>query len=257
MAREITIAHINNEALLDNAIAILNTLDDVNISIIDLTNFDSNSAIATIKRGGATLLLCNDFHNGFLSKTISALSLHTRVSCLKNNKDAIWIVSGIDSEIANDKAYSFNKTYGRECSDTIKISEIEIERIARIAYDIATQQHTSLRLLDRADILETSRLYRKIVTDINEDYPYIQVDISLIQTALADHLTLANKVLLTPSIFADVIDSALSANYYHSHTLLLGYMNVGMYLVNDNINLCNAIKDMMKLSFDVDIIHNN
>ncbi len=256
MSRQITIAHFNNHALLASAVNILTTLEDVNISIVDLNNYDDNSAYSTIKRGGATLILCNEFHNDFLLKATDALSLHTKVSCLKNGKDNTWIVSGIDSDISNDKDYSFNKTFGRECSDTIKISEIEIERIARIAYDIATQQRTNLQLLDRADILETSRLYRKIVTDINEDYPYIQVSTSSIQTALTKPLNLANDVLLTPYVFADVIEGVLSANYAHSHTLLLGDMNVGMYLVNEEEYLLNAITDMMKLSFDVDIDNN-
>ena len=73
--------------------------------------------------------------------------------------------------------------FGREAFDTECYSEIEIERVARIAYELAEKRGHRLCLVDKANVLTSSALWRKVVTDINEDYPTVAVDCMYVDNA--------------------------------------------------------------------------
>ena len=57
---------------------------------------------------------------------------------------------------------------------------MEIERIVRVAFETARKRNKKLTSIDKANVLETSRLWRKIVHEIAEEYPeFASVDIGL------------------------------------------------------------------------------
>lgn len=124
--------------------------------------------------------------------------------------------------------------YGREAYDTESYSEIEIERVARIAYELAEKRSRKVCLVDKANVLTSSKLWRKVVTDLNEDYPSVRLDMMYVDNA-AMQLALAPwqfDVLLTSNLFGDIL-SDLTAAIVGSIGVMpsasLGATTVGMY----------------------------
>ena len=120
------------------------------------------------------------------------------LSPLKKN-----IIKGVDFVIYReltggiyfgDKGYKKN---GKKAFDTCAYSKKEIRRIAIPAFEAAAKRSNKLTLVDKANVLETSRLWRSVVQQIAPDYPSVEVDYLFIDNA-------AMQVILNPSRF-DVI----------------------------------------------------
>jgi 3-isopropylmalate dehydrogenase len=91
--------------------------------------------------------------------------------------------------------------------NTMSYSVEEIERIARIAFAAARTRRSKVTSVDKANVLETSQLWRKTVTRVAEDYPDVSLD-HLYVDACAMHLILNPRrfdVLLTENLFGDIL----------------------------------------------------
>ena len=112
-----------------------------------------------------------------------------------------------------EKGFANNSSFGREAYDTERYSELEIERTARVAYDIANDSRRALTLADKADKLTSSKLWRKIVADVNEDYPFVSVDMQdvtdVLKTIIKNPTTL--DVVLSTSLFGDMLAAVAKA----------------------------------------------
>ena len=123
---------------------------------------------------------------------------------------------------------------GREAFDTECYSEIEIERVARVAFEIAEKRSRRLCLVDKANVLTSSRLWRNVVADIAEDYPTVALSMMYVDNA-AMQLALNPSqfdVVLTSNLFGDIL-SDLTAAIVGSIGVMpsasLGATAVGMY----------------------------
>ncbi|HXB33556.1 MAG TPA: isocitrate/isopropylmalate family dehydrogenase, partial [Puia sp.] len=72
---------------------------------------------------------------------------------------------------------------GTQASDECVYSREEIERIAHLAFRQAQQRRKKLTLVDKANVLETSRLWRKVVQDIAGSFPDVKVDFLFVDNA--------------------------------------------------------------------------
>src|SRR5690606_5880872 len=72
---------------------------------------------------------------------------------------------------------------GTEASDLCAYSEKEISRIAHLAFKAAKSRKNKLCLVDRANVLETSKLWRKVVTRIGESYPGVSLEFLYVDSA--------------------------------------------------------------------------
>src|SRR5690242_11296024 len=70
-----------------------------------------------------------------------------------------------------------------EASDLCTYTKSEIERIAHLAFQSARQRRKKLTLVDKANVLETSRLWRKVVQAISSEYPDVAVDYMFVDNA--------------------------------------------------------------------------
>lgn len=98
----------------------------------------------------------------------------------------------------------------REGFDTMRYSEPEIRRIAHIGFQIAQKRNKHLTSVDKANVLETSQLWREIVIDVAKDYPDVKLDHMYVDNA-AMQLVRAPKaldVVLTGNIFGDILSDA-------------------------------------------------
>lgn len=73
--------------------------------------------------------------------------------------------------------------YGKEAYDTDCYSEMEVERIARVAFSMAQKRKKQLISIDKANVLESSRLWREVVHTVAKDYPDVTVTDMLVDNA--------------------------------------------------------------------------
>ncbi len=97
-------------------------------------------------------------------------------------------------------------------SDECTYSKEEIERVAHLAFQYAQKRRKKLTLVDKANVLETSRLWRKVVQDIAVQYKDVTVDFLFVDNA-AMQLIINPKqfdVILTENMFGDIISDEAS-----------------------------------------------
>ena len=64
--------------------------------------------------------------------------------------------------------------------DNLIYSEAEIRRIAKRAFDIAMKRRHKVTSVDKANVLDTSRLWRKVVNEVAKDYPDVELEHMLV-----------------------------------------------------------------------------
>lgn len=127
-------------------------------------------------------------------------------------------IEGVDFVIFRELTggiYFGNKQINAEqtlASDDCVYSREEIERISHLAFRYAQQRKKKLTLVDKANVLETSRLWRKVVQDIAGQYADVTVDFLFVDNA-AMQIILNPKqfdVILTENMFGDIISDEAS-----------------------------------------------
>ncbi|MCI8515067.1 MAG: 3-isopropylmalate dehydrogenase [Lachnospiraceae bacterium] len=110
-----------------------------------------------------------------------------------------------------DRGYRTGR-YGEEAFDTESYSEFEIRRIARIAYDTAMARKKKLVSVDKANVLESSRLWRKIVTEMNAEYPEVEVSHMYVDNAAMQLVRNPGQfdVIVTSNMFGDILSDEAS-----------------------------------------------
>ncbi|MFT7071267.1 3-isopropylmalate dehydrogenase [Patiriisocius sp. Uisw_017] len=101
---------------------------------------------------------------------------------------------------------------GNTASDLCEYSRFEIERIAHLAFKAAQSRNKKITLVDKANVLETSRLWRRVVTELATQYPDVTLDFLFVDNA-AMQIILNPKqfdVILTENLFGDVISDEAS-----------------------------------------------
>ena len=95
----------------------------------------------------------------------------------------------------------------RRALNTMRYSEPEIERIARVAFQLARTRRRRLLSVDKSNVLECSRLWREVVTRISRDFPDVQLSHMYVDAAA---MSLVRKpaefnVILTENTFGDIL----------------------------------------------------
>lgn len=96
--------------------------------------------------------------------------------------------------------------------DTMSYSEGEVRRVAQLAFDLARQRRSKVTSVDKANVLECSRLWRQTVTAVGQDYPDVNLEHILVDAAAMFLLTRPSSfdVLLTGNLFGDILTDEAS-----------------------------------------------
>lgn len=102
--------------------------------------------------------------------------------------------------------------YGEEAYDVEAYSEFEVKRIAKTAFEAAMKRNKRVTSIDKSNVLESSKLWRKAVIEVAKDYPEVELDHMYVDNA-AMQLVRNPKhfdVIVTSNIFGDIISDEAS-----------------------------------------------
>jgi len=98
-------------------------------------------------------------------------------------------------------------------TDECRYSVKEVERIARVAFDLAMQRNKKLTSVDKANVLETSKLWREVVSRIGEqEYPKVELSHQLVDSCAMKLIQSPSQfdVVLTENLFGDILSDEAS-----------------------------------------------
>lgn len=154
------------------------------------------------------------------------------------------VVSGLDlmiiRELTGDiyfgqpRGISILENGEREGINTMRYNESEIRRIGRVAFDIAMKRNKKVCSVDKANVLETTELWRQVMIELSTEYPEVELSHMYVDNA-AMQLIRAPKqfdVMVTGNIFGDILSdeaSMLTGSIGMLPSASLDANNKGMY----------------------------
>lgn len=124
--------------------------------------------------------------------------------------------------------------YGEEAYDTECYSRMEIERICKVAYEAAQKRNKRLISIDKANVLDSSRLWRKIVHEMESQYPDVECTDMLVDNAAMQLVRNPAQfdVIVTTNMFGDILSdeaSQITGSIGMLPSASLGYTKRGLY----------------------------
>lgn len=125
---------------------------------------------------------------------------------LKNGLD-IMVVRELTGGIYFGTRGYRNGNLGREAFDTEAYSVKEVERVAHIAFQIASGRRKKVTSVDKANVLESSRLWRAAVARVAKDYPDVELNNMYVDNAAMQLVKDPSQfdVILTSNMFGDIL----------------------------------------------------
>ena len=199
-----------NNPLPDETLKICKESDAVLFGAIGHPKFDNNPNLKIRPEQG-------------LLKLRKELGLYANLRPVKSYKELLSlsplkknIIENVDMlivrELTGGLYFGEKKSSNTFSSDLCTYTVDEIERVTSIAIDFAKKRRNKITLVDKANVLETSRLWRKTVQEISLKHPEVELDYMFVDNA-AMQIILNPKqfdVILTENLFGDIISDEAS-----------------------------------------------
>jgi len=122
----------------------------------------------------------------------------------------------------------------REGFDTMRYTESEIRRIARVGFDTAMKRGRKLCSVDKANVLDTSILWREVVNEVAHEYPQVELSHMYVDNAAMQLVRAPRQfdVIVTGNMFGDILSdqaSMLTGSIGMLPSASLDASNKGMY----------------------------
>ena len=123
---------------------------------------------------------------------------------------------------------------GPAAYDIEQYAEEEVRRIAKVAFDMAMKRSKHVTSVDKANVLESSRLWRRVVTEVAKDYPEVTLDHLYVDNAAMQLVRNPRQfdVIVTSNIFGDTLSdeaSQITGSIGMLPSASLAQGNFGMY----------------------------
>ena len=135
-------------------------------------------------------------------------------------EQVIWkagLLDGVDlvifRELTGGAYFGEKAREGNRAYDIIDYSKDEIERLVRKGFEMAQMRTKKVHSIDKANVLETSRLWRETVEEIAEEYPEIAVEHLYVDNAAISLITDPGQfdVIVTENMFGDILSDEAAA----------------------------------------------
>ena len=118
--------------------------------------------------------------------------------------------------------------------DTLRYSEKEIERVLRVGFAAALKRRKKVTVVDKANILETSRFWREVTARVAKDYPEVEVNFLYVDNCSMQLIRNPHQfdVIITENMFGDILSdeaSMLTGSIGMLASASLGESKLGMY----------------------------
>jgi 3-isopropylmalate dehydrogenase len=131
------------------------------------------------------------------------------------------VVSGVDLMVVRELTgglyfgepkKQWRTAKGRQAVDTMAYSEVEIERILRVGFELARSRRKKLASVDKANILQSSRLWRQIAIEMSAGYPDIELQHMLVDACAMRLIQRPSEldVIVTENTFGDILTDEAS-----------------------------------------------
>ncbi len=127
------------------------------------------------------------------------------------------VVKGVDimvvRELTGGIYFGEPREYGKDKAyNTMVYTKEEVERIAKVAFEIAMKRDKRVCSVDKANVLEVSQFWREIVEEIAKDYPEVELSHMYVDNAAMQLIRDPRQfdVILTGNIFGDILSDAAS-----------------------------------------------
>jgi len=158
------------------------------------------------------------------------LRLRAGMGVYSNNRPAkIWpqladasplkksiVDQGIDfiivRELIGGIYFGEHKTEGDTATDVLKYSEAEIERIGRIGFETAQKRNKKLCSVEKSNVLDSSRLWKKVMHRLSEEYPNVELSDMLVDNCAMQIVKNPAQfdVVVTENMFGDILSDEAS-----------------------------------------------
>ncbi|MFL5953747.1 MAG: 3-isopropylmalate dehydrogenase [Gaiellaceae bacterium] len=97
--------------------------------------------------------------------------------------------------------------------DTCEYTPAQVERVARRAFELARGRRRSLVSVDKANVLDTSRMWRRVVAEVSRDYPEVELRHALVDSFAMELVTSPEgiDVVVTENMFGDILSDIAAA----------------------------------------------
>lgn len=105
-----------------------------------------------------------------------------------------------------------HKTEGDTATDVLKYSESEIERIGRIGFETAQKRNKRLCSVEKSNVLDSSRLWKKVMHSLAEEYPDVELSDMLVDNCAMQIVKNPSQfdVVVTENMFGDILSDEAS-----------------------------------------------
>jgi 3-isopropylmalate dehydrogenase len=123
---------------------------------------------------------------------------------------------------------------GERAVDTLEYSDLEIRRVVKRAFELAMGRRRRVTSVDKANVLETSRLWRKVTLEVAKGYPQVELSHQLVDSCTMRIITHAPEfdVIVTENMFGDILTdetSVLAGSLGMLPSASLGDGTLGVY----------------------------
>lgn len=126
------------------------------------------------------------------------LARGTDIMIVRELTGGIYFGEPRGTEVRNGEETAYN---------TMVYSVSEIERIARVAFDSAMKRNKRVCSVDKANVLDVSRLWRRVVTEVSKDYPEVELTHMYVDNASMQLIVNPKQfdVIVTSNLFGDIL----------------------------------------------------